>query len=158
MRRILARAPALALVALLPLAACEETDVPDTGGQIAPGEERDGAPAELEVEPVDLEEQAWFREDGTVEFGGRSWSLSGEPIYDPAVEYVGEYQGTPLYADVNTMQPYSELFIPLENDLWQMLVPEPANLADTLPGEMRGVPGIDPVGDPADPDDEGDGG
>ena len=118
------RTPLLTLVLLAAgaAAACDNTDVTNRANT-TPGAESEAQGANVDVQTVDLESQRWFRESGTVDFDGRTWILSGEPLFDPAVERVGEYQGTPLYAEVNTAQPYSELFIPLENDLWQMLVP-----------------------------------
>ena len=70
------RASTLIVLSLLvPLAAlttaCEETDVPATGGEGAPGQELEAAIDEA-VEPVDLQAQPWFRESGMVEFGGRA--------------------------------------------------------------------------------------
>ncbi|MBW3553260.1 MAG: hypothetical protein KY466_07115 [Gemmatimonadetes bacterium] len=139
-----------ALCFLIPLAgmstACEDTDVPATDGA-APGQEIESG-MQAAVEPVDLQAQRWFRESGVVEFRGRSWLITGEPVYDPAVERVGEYQGTPLYAEVGTARPYGALFIPLENDLWQMLTPASEEVPDSAWGESRGTPGIEPVGDP----------
>lgn len=140
-----------ALCLLIPLAAaftaCDETDVPATDGSAAPGQEIEGG-TQVAVEPVDLQAQRWFRESGLVEFGGRSWLITGEPVYDPAVERVGEYQGTLLYAEVGTARPYGALFIPLENDLWQMLTPASEEFPDSAWGESRGTPGIEPVDDP----------
>lgn len=137
------------LTLLFPLVAvagaCEDTDVPAAEREAAPGQEIDRTG---EVAPVDLQAQAWFRDSGTVDFNGRTWLITGEPIYDPAVERVGEYQGTPLYAEVGTARPYTRLFIPLENDLWQMLSPASDEVPDTAWGESRGTPGVEPVGEP----------
>lgn len=129
------RAAILSLAALAALA-CGETDV--DGARQA----MDTVPA---VEPVDLDTVDWFVEGRTVEFDDRTWLVAGEPVIDPVVERVGEFEGTPLYAEVNTMEPYNELFIPLENDYWQMLERGPA-AADTLPVDttvpMDSVPGV----------------
>lgn len=142
------RAAIFALAGLAALA-CGETDV-DGGRQML-----DTVP---EVQPVDLDTVDWFVEGRTVEFDDRTWLVAGEPVIDPAVERVGEFEGTPLYAEVNTMEPYNELFIPLEDDYWQMLEegppePDPAAApmdtvaepdttgADTVSGAMDSVPG-----------------
>lgn len=143
-----------ALAVALTVAGCDDTDRPNTGEEIAPGEELEDGGVEVDVEPVVLEEQRWFREGGTVEYNGRTWILQGSPVYDPAVTYVGEYEGTPLYAEVGTSAPYDELFIPLEDDYWQLLIPTGDDFgADTASDVPRGSPGIEPVGDP-----RGDGG
>lgn len=117
---------AILVLAGLALVACGETDV-------------DGAREALdtvpEVQPVDLDTVSWFVEGRPVEFEGRTWIVAGEPVIDPVVERVGEFEGTPLYAEVNTMQPHNELFVPLEHDYWQLLEEGP-------PAE----PGLDPEG------------
>lgn len=148
MRRAAFHLPGLAL-ALVGLAACGDTDVANRGDDVQPGQEIEDSGVELDVDPVDLEAQRWFREGGTVEFGNRTWILAGEPIYDPAVEYVGEYEGTPLYADVNTAQPYRELFIPLEHDYWQMLQPtQQPGETETFEAPMQELPGEVPEAAP----------
>lgn len=53
------------------------------------------------------------------------------PVIDPVVERVGQFEGTPLYADVNTAPPYDELFVPLANDYWQLLEEGPTGVTDT---------------------------
>ena len=110
------RAAILTLVALA--AACGETDV-DGGREVA-------ADTALDVEPVDLDTIAWFNEGRDVVFNERSWIPAGEPVIDPVVERVGEFEGTPLYAEVNTSSPYNELYVPLEDDYWQLLEEAPA--------------------------------
>lgn len=118
------RAAVLIVMSLVPLA-CGDTDV-DGGGDAM----IDTVP---EVEPVELDTVAWFQEGRTVEFDGRTWILAGEPVIDPVVERVGEFEGTPLYAEVNVSPPYNELFVPLENDYWQMLEEGPTPATDTIP-------------------------
>jgi hypothetical protein len=140
---------AFALLATLAGVSCERTDVPERGEELAPGEELGGG-ANRGVEPVDIQAQRWFREGRTLEFGDRRWVAVNEPIFDPAVAYVGEFEGTPLYAEVNMSPPYSKLFIPLENDYWQVLEQGRGTGPDSLAGIPRGVEGIDPVGDPTD--------
>ena len=120
------RIPILVLVTFM-AAACGETDV--DGGREAV------ADTTLQVEPVNLDTVAWFTEGRDVVFNDRTWIVAGEPVIDPAVERVGEFEGTPLYAEVNTAPPYNALYVPLEDDYWQLLeegpdVPvEPADTA-----------------------------
>lgn len=119
------RAALLILAAVIPLA-CGDTDT--DGGREAVTE--DSVP---EVHPVDLDTVAWFTEGRTVEFDDRTWLVAGEPVIDPVVERVGEFEGTPLYAEVNVSPPYNELFVPLEDDYWQMLEEGPMEPSDTVP-------------------------
>ncbi len=94
------------------IAGCGETDV-DGGREAA-------LDTTIEVEPVDLDTVDWFTEGRTMVFAGYNWIPTGEPVYDPAgIEKVGEFEGTPLYAEVGTMSPYTKLFVPLPNDYWQ---------------------------------------
>ncbi|HSH45659.1 MAG TPA: hypothetical protein VK966_07370 [Longimicrobiales bacterium] len=148
MRRQSGALPAILLI--LAGAACADTDVENT--EEARERLGNGDGVELEVTSVDLESQRWFREGRAVEFGNRKWIITGEPLYDPAVTPVGEFEGTQLFAEVGTSAPYSKLFIPLENDQWQMLTPG----SPGEPGEgdvPQGVPGVEDVGDPRpDPD------
>ena len=118
------RIAAMLAMILVPLA-CGETDV--DGGRAAV---MDTVP---EVEPVDLDTVAWFVEGRTVVFDDRTWIVAGEPVIDPVVERAGEFEGTPLYADVNTTPPYDELFVPLEDDYWQLLEEGPSPASDTIP-------------------------
>lgn len=136
------RTTAIAMAALV-LVACSETDVANRG--------EDGALSQ-EIEPVDIQSMQWFQESGVVEFNGREWILQGEPVSDPGVERVGEFQGMPLYAEVGVTPPYNELFIPLEDDQWQMLQEaSPATPATGAGDEVpQGAGGVDPVGDPTD--------
>lgn len=129
-------APTIVLATLL-LAACGDTDVPERGGEPAPGEERSTHELEREVQPVELDTLPWFNEGRTVAFNGRDWIVVGEPIYDPIVEYVGEFDGTPLYAEVNVAPPYTQLFIPLDMDYWQLL--EPATTSPQPATEDTGI-------------------
>ena len=124
------RVAILALAALV--AACGETDV-DGGREVA-------GDAVAEVETVALDTVDWFTEGRDVVFNERAWIPAGEPVLDPAVERVGEFEGTPLYVEVNTSAPYDALFVPLENDYWQMLEEAPA--APTA-GPMDTVPESD---------------
>ncbi|MFO7894114.1 MAG: hypothetical protein R6U63_10280 [Longimicrobiales bacterium] len=105
------RAAILLLVGLV--AACGDTD--------ADGAREAALDTTLTVEPVDLDTVDWFIEGRVVEFNDRTWIPAGEPVIDPVVERVGEFEGTPLYAEVNVSPPYNELFVPLENDYWQLL-------------------------------------
>ena len=108
---------AILMVAAL-VAACGETDV-DGGREAA-------LDTTVAVEPVDLDTVRWFVEGRDVVFNERSWIIAGEPVIDPVVERVGEFEGTPLFAEVNTMPPYNALYVPLEDDYWQMLEEAPA--------------------------------
>ena len=110
----------MTLMALV-LTACGDTDVANRGGELEPGQEVEDLGLERDVEPVDLDTVAWLAEGGTLDFDGRTWIIAGEPVFDPDVEWVGEARGTPLYAEVGTSPPYDELFIPLENDYWQLM-------------------------------------
>lgn len=119
------RSMAMIVLAALLTVGCEETD--------APG-------AENGVEPVDMDTVAWLNEGRTVEFNDRSWILTGEPVYDPTVEHVGEFEGTPLYANLGVTPPYSALYIPLDMDYWQRLEPvgaSPMPETDTGVSEIR---------------------
>lgn len=123
----------MAALAALAAVACGDTDVANRGGEPAAEQRIEDSGRELDVQPVDIEATAWFREGRSIEFNNRRWVLAGEPVFDPAVERVGEFEGTPLYSEVNVSPPYSELYIPLDNDYWQRLEAgpqEPAAPAD----------------------------
>ena len=109
------------------VAACGDTDV--DGGREAMMD------TTITVEPVQVDTLDWFVEGRTVEFDDRTWIIAGEPTIDPVVERVGEFEGTPLFAEVNTNPPYNELFIPLEDDYWQLLEEGPPPPPDTLAGD-----------------------
>lgn len=111
------------VMAAFTLMACGETDVAERGDELAPGQEQGSHELQREVQPVTLDTLRWFNEGRTVTFNDRDWIVAGEPIYDPAVEHVGEFEGTPLYTEVNVMPPYTQLFIPLDKDYWQLLEP-----------------------------------
>lgn len=125
------RRSALLVLAALAMGACQDTDVTNRGEAVEPGQEIEDMGAEKDVAAVDLDTLSWFTESGTVEFQNRTWIMVGEPVFDPAVEYVGEYQGTPLYAEVGVAPPYDGLYIPLEGDLWQRLESSSAATPDT---------------------------
>ena len=141
------------LVAALLMTGCGDGDGADRAAEPAaeapPG---DGAGTVSADESVTIQNAPWFREGGILEFNGRQWIISGEPVFDPAVEQVGEYQGTPLFAEPNVAPPRSRLFVPLGDDYWQMLEPvTPADVTDdAIEGLPRGVPGVEPTGDPTD--------
>lgn len=116
----MSRAP-LVLAAIVIAAGCSETDTEYRGGEVAPDQELEGSGVEVTVEPVDFDTLTWFTEGRTVEFQGRTYIVAGNPVYDPAVERVGEFEGTPLYAEPGVASPPQRLYIPLENDYWQML-------------------------------------
>lgn len=124
---------AILMLVTLVAAGCGDTDV--DGGREAM------ADTTIEVEPVDLDTIAWFTEGRDVVFNDRSWIVAGEPVIDPIVERVGEFEGTPLYAETNTAPPYNELYVPLEDDYWQLLEEGP----DT-PGEMGDTTAMDTTG------------
>ena len=126
------RTAILMLVSLV-AAACGDTDV--DGGREAM------ADTTLQVEPVDLDTIAWFTEGRDVVFNERTWIVAGEPVIDPTVERVGAFEGTPLYAEVNTTPPYNALYVPLENDYWQLLEegPDvPVQTGDTVATDTAG--------------------
>lgn len=134
------RVTTIALVTLI-VAACGDTDVANRGGELAPGEEIEDIGLERDVEAVGIDTMAWFREGRTVEHDGRSWIIVGPPMWDPMVEHVGEFEGTPLYAEAGVAPPYSSLFVPLGDDYWQRLEPSTApptpTTADTGVAENR---------------------
>lgn len=125
------RSITMIVAAALVLSGCGDTDVPNRGGELAPGEEIEDRGLERDVEPVEMDTLRWFRDGRTVEFNGRTWIIAGEPVWDPAVEHVGEFEGTPLYAEVAVTPPYRGLYIPLGDDYWQRLEPSSAPPAPT---------------------------
>lgn len=136
-------------------AGCADTDVENT--EEAREALGNGEGVELNVQPVDLENQRWFQEGRTVEFGGRDWLLTGEPMYDIPVAPVGEFEGMTLFAETGVTGPHSELFIPLEDDYWQRLTPTgPAGPDEGDPDVPQGTGGIDQTGDPRDDADDAD--
>ena len=75
--------------------------------------------------------------------------IAGEPVWDVPVEQVGEFEGTPLFAEVGVAAPYPALYVPLADDSWQRLEPAaPPDVTDDIQGLPQGQPGIDPTGDP----------
>lgn len=135
------RGTTMILATALVLSGCGDTDVANRGGELAPGEEIEDMGLERDVEAVGMDTLAWFREGRTVEFNGRTWIIAGEPVFDPAVEHVGEFEGTPLYAEVAVTPPYAGLYIPVGDDYWQRLEPSSAppapTTADTGVAEVR---------------------
>lgn len=133
----------LALAALA-LPGCGDGEPPDRAEEPAPAQEVERASTENDVETVRLDTVTWFTEGRTVEFQDGTWIMVGEPVYDPIVERVGEFEGTPLYARVGVAAP-AALYIPVGGNYWQRLEPttapsveEPgdtAEPADTAAGE-----------------------
>jgi hypothetical protein len=119
-------------VLALALAACPDTR---PGGE--PG-----------VEPVDVDTLAWFGEGRTVEHAGYRWVIVGPPVYNPAaLTRVGDFEGTPLYAQRGVASPQRRMFIPVGGGYWQMLErgeavtsAEPPSDGDIQPG----TEGIEP--------------
>ncbi|MGK7312521.1 MAG: hypothetical protein ACN0LA_09825 [Candidatus Longimicrobiales bacterium M2_2A_002] len=124
---------AILMLVTLVAAACGDTDV-DGGAEAM----ADTTPT---VEPVDLDTIAWFTEGRDVVFNDRTWIVAGEPVIGPVVERVGEFEGTPLYAETNTAPPYNALYVPLENDYWQLLEEGP-----DVPGEPGDTAALDTTG------------
>lgn len=78
--------------------------------------------------------------------GPRGCTLPGiqpAPLDALQVTHAGEFEGTPLYAEVGVAAPFSKLFIPLEDDYWQMLTPGQRTGPDTVRNRPVGVPGVD---------------
>ncbi len=102
------------------------------------------------VESVDMDTLSWATEGRSVEHGGARWVMVGPPVYEPlALTQVGNFEGTPLYAERGVAEPQRRLYIPVGGGYWQMLergqAIDPAEAPGDVPG---GVPGLDPVGDP----------
>lgn len=93
-------------------------------GSIAPAcgdrdPEHDGEP---EVRAVEMDTLAWFSEGRAVEHAGHRWVIVGPPVYDPlALTHVGDFEGTPLYAERGVASPPRRLYIPVGGRYWQML-------------------------------------
>jgi hypothetical protein len=108
-------------------------------------------PGEPPVEPVDVDTLAWFGEGRTVEHAGYRWVIVGPPVYEPlALTRVGEFEGTPLYAERSVASPQRRLYIPVGGGYWQMLergeAAAPATPADAPPEEavQPGTEGVEP--------------
>jgi hypothetical protein len=109
-----------------------------------------GEPGEPPVEAVQMDTVSWVQEGRMVEHSGNRYSPVGPPVYEPlALTHVGEFEGTPLYAERATASPQRRFFVPVGGGYWQML--ERMDLMDPpAPGAdvPAGVEGIDPEGDP----------
>jgi hypothetical protein len=125
----------LILIAILGLAtaACPDRDARSAG---EPG-----------VEPVDVDTLAWFGEGRTVEYAGARWVIVGPPVYEPlALERVGDFEGTPLYAERGVASPQRRLYIPVGGGYWQMLERVETMGPGEIPeGELQpGTEGVEP--------------
>jgi hypothetical protein len=90
--------------------------------------------------PVDLDTLTWVTEGRVVEHEGSRWTVVGPPVFEPmALEHVGEFEGTPLYAERGTVSPPQRLYIPTGAGYWQML-----ERADPLEPEEPVNPEIQP--------------
>jgi hypothetical protein len=134
----------LAIATVLLLAACPDPDARGAG--------------EPPLDAVEMDTISWVQEGRVVEHGGNRYAPVGPPVYEPlALTHVGDFEGTPLYAERGTAAPQRRLFIPVGSGYWQMLerlegMDPPAPGTDV----PAGVEGIDPEGDPrADPQGEG---
>jgi hypothetical protein len=135
-------------VSVLLVAAC-----PDPGA-------RD--PGEPLVEAVEMDTLSWVQEGRPVELQGSHYAPVGPPVHDLLeLTHVGEFEGTPLYAERAATGPHQRLFVPVGGGYWQTLEQveriDPASLdPEDVPG-MEGVdpgegPVVDPQGTARDPD------
>jgi hypothetical protein len=98
-------------------------------------------------DPVDLDTLTWVVEGRVVEHDGSRWAMVGPPVFEPlALEQVGEFEGTPLYAEPGTVPPFQRLYIPIGSGYWQMLdrveTADPVEPAD--PDVQPGTEGVPP--------------
>jgi hypothetical protein len=107
-----------------------------------------------EVVPVEMDTLTWFREGHTVEHAGLRWVMVGPPVYEPlALTRVGDFQGTPLYAERGVASPPRRIYIPVGGGYWQMLEQGQAVAPADTATDMGPVPG--PEGDEMPPAPEG---
>lgn len=126
----------LILVALIGLATAACPDRP----------ERPGEPA---VEPVNMDTLAWVMEGRVVEHEGGRWTIVGPPVYEPvALAHIGEFEGTPLYAERGVATPPRRIYIPVGGGYWQMLeriaTMDPSEATEADPELQPGTEGVEP--------------
>jgi hypothetical protein len=127
----------LIMVALIGLtaAACPDRDA-----------ERTGEPA---IEAVSVDTLAWVREGRMVEHEGGRWVVVGPPVYEPlALMHIGDFEGTPLYAERGVASPQRRLYIPVGGGYWQMLerveTMDPSQAIEVDPEIQPGTEGVEP--------------
>lgn len=102
------------------------------------------------VEAVSLDTLSWAVEGRTVEHEGGRYAMVGPPVFEPvALTRVGEFEGTPLYAERAVASPPRRLFIPVGGGYWQMLEyvagREPATPMEGVEPEIQpGTEGVAP--------------
>jgi hypothetical protein len=112
--------------------------------------DRDTRAGEPQVDPVDVDTLAWFGEGRTVEHAGYRWVIVGPPVYEPlALHQVGDFEGTPLYAERGVASPPRRVYIPVGGGYWQMLERveglSPADPAEAMDGDVQpGTEGVEP--------------
>jgi hypothetical protein len=112
---------------------------------VACGDRDAGADGE-EVVPVDMDTLSWFQQGQVVEHAGHRWVMVGPPVYDPlALTRVGDFQGTPLYAERGVASPPSRLYIPVGGGYWQMLERGEGVAPGESPPEVDVQPGTEGV-------------
>lgn len=111
-----------------------------------PDADRTGEPA---VEAVDVDTLAWVMQGRVVEHEGSRWVMVGPPVYEPlALTHVGEFEGTPLYAERGVATPQRRLYIPVGGGYWQMLervaTMDPSQAIEADPEIQPGTEGVEP--------------
>jgi hypothetical protein len=90
----------------------------------APGQPATEMPAATDdPQPVSPDTVSFIQQGRTLEFGGREWILTGEPVLRPIVRHVGTAEGIELYATAAEQGPSQTLFFYLGNGYWQALGP-----------------------------------
>jgi hypothetical protein len=90
----------------------------------APGQPATETPAATDdPQPVDPDTVSFIQQGRTLEFGGREWIMTGEPVLRPIVRHVGTAEGIELYATAAEQGPSQTLFFYLGNGYWQALGP-----------------------------------
>jgi hypothetical protein len=104
--------------------ACNGREPEPAPGQPAPGQPATEMPAATDdPQAVDTDTVSFIQQGRTLEFGGREWILTGEPVLRPIVRHVGTAEGIELYATAAEQGPSQTLFFYLGNGYWQALGP-----------------------------------
>lgn len=104
---------------------------------------------EPDVQPVDMDTLSWVLEGRVVEQDGGRWVLVGPPVFEPlALTRIGEFEGTPLYAERGVAAPQRRLYIPVGGGYWQMLeraeTLDPTRATESDPEIQSGTEGVEP--------------
>jgi hypothetical protein len=84
--------------------------------------DRESRPGEPATEAVSMDTLRWAVEGRAVEHGGARYAPVGPPVYEPlALARIGDFEGTPLYAERGVASPVRRLYIPIGGGYWQML-------------------------------------